>query len=236
METPLLAVASRILVGKKVQELRRKQIIPAVVYGHGIPSATVQIERLAFQKVWRQAGSSSLVDLVVDQQPPVKVLIQDVDHHPTKNVINHVDFYRVKMTEKLETDIELNFIGESAAVKEQGGVLIRSLDKVKVECLPGDLVHSIDVDISGLKNFEDRIHVSDIVVPKGITIMDKADEVVASVTPPRSESELEALSGKVEEDVTTVSGVEKVEKPAAAGEVAEEAAAEEPSPKAKKEA
>lgn len=208
MDIPVLAATSRAVVGKKVEQLRRQRQIPGVMYGHGLPSVSLGIDSLAFQKVWRQAGSSSLVDLTVDQKPPVKVLIHDTQHHPTTSAVLHVDFYRVKMSEKLQTDIELNFVGQSPAVKEQGGIFVRSLDKVKVECLPADLVHAIDVDISSLKKFEDRLHVRDIIVPQGVTILGKPDEVVASVMPPRSESELEALSSKVEEDVTAVAGVE----------------------------
>lgn len=209
MDTLILAAASRILVGKKAQQLRRRQRIPGVVYGHGLTNQNVEVDRGAFQKIWRRAGSSSLVNLSVDEQPAVKVLIQSIQRHPTTADVDHVDFYRVRMSEKLQTEIELNFIGESPAVKEQGGILVRTMDKVKVECLPGDLVHVIDVDLSGLKTFDDRIHVSDLAVPTGITLLEKSDEVVASITPPRSEAELEALSGAVEEDVTAVSGVER---------------------------
>lgn len=209
MDIPPLAAASRILVGKKVKQLRRRQRVPAVIYGHGLTSQAVDVDRRDFQSVWLQAGSSSLVDLAIDQTPPVKVLIQAVQQHPIRNTVEHVDFYRVKMNEKLQADIELDFIGESPAVKEQGGILVRALDRIKVECLPGDLVHRIEVDISRLKRFEDRLHVSDLTAPPGLAILEKPDEVVASVTAPRSESELEALSTKVEEDVSAVSGVEK---------------------------
>jgi large subunit ribosomal protein L25 len=163
-----------------------------------------------------------LVDLSVDEKPAVKVLIHAVQYHPTSGDVLHVDFYRVTMTEKLQTDIELNFIGVSAAVKEQGGIFVRTMDKVKVECLPADLVHAIDVDISALKSFDDRIHVSNVVPPKGITIMENPAEVVASVSAPRSDSELESLTGAVEEDVNAVAGVEKKEEPAAEGEAAAE--------------
>jgi large subunit ribosomal protein L25 len=150
---------------------------------------------------------------------PTKVLIHAVQHHPTRPDILHVDFYQVRMTEKLETDIELNLIGESAAVKEMGGILVRSMDKVKVSCLPGDLVHSIDVDIAALKTFEDRIRVADIVAPKGITIMENPEEIVATVSQPRTEAELASLNEEVKVDVANV----EVEKK---GKTDEEAAAE----------
>lgn len=225
MDTIVLNAAPRTIIGKATKKLRLANTVPAVVYGHGVKSQSVAVEAIAFQKAYRQAGSSSLVDLVVGTSTPVKVLIHAVQQHPTKTTPIHIDFYQVKMTEKLTTDIDLNFVGESAAVKESGGILIRSLDKVKVECLPGDLVPAIDVDISALKTFENKIHVRDIIVPTGLTIMDGPDEVIASVTPPRSEEELASLSAKVEEDVTAV---EKVEAKKKEGDEEVEAAEGEP--------
>lgn len=230
MDTIILNAAHRTIEGKATKKLRLADTVPAVMYGHGVKSQSLAVAAIEFQKVYRQAGSSSLVDLVVDGGAPLKVLIHAVQQHPTKTTPIHVDFYQVKMTEKLETDIDLRFIGESPAVKESGGILIRTLDNVKVQCLPGDLVPAIDVDLAVLKTFDDRIHVRDIVVPSGITILDGGDEVVASVTPPRSEEELASLSATVEEDVTAVEKVEtkKIEDEA-------ETAETEPAKPAKKE-
>ncbi len=208
MATIVLHAAPRTVVGKAVKKLRLANTVPAVVYGHGVKSRSLAVEAIAFQKVYRQAGSSSLVDLVIGGSAPLKVLIHAVQQHPTKTIPIHVDFYQVKMTEKLTTDIELHFVGESVAVKESGGILIRSLDTVKVECLPSNLVPAIDVDLATLKTFNDKIHVRDIIAPPGVTILDGGDEVVASVTPPRSEEELASLSTKVEEDVAAVEKVE----------------------------
>ncbi len=206
-----LTAQPRTELGKTVDRLRRQRGIPAVVYGHNLPSRPLTLEAGAFEAIFKQAGSTSLVDLKIGQVAPVKVLIHAIQRHPLTSRVIHVDLYQVKMTEKLEAEVTLNFIGESPAVKEQSGILIRSLDKFKISCLPADLVPSIDVDISVLKTFTDRIHVSDVPVPAGLTILVKADEVVASVTPPRSEAELASLSEKVEENIEAVE-VEKKEK------------------------
>lgn len=212
MDIIVLKADRRTVEGKATKKLRQANTIPAVVYGHGVKSQMLAVDAIAFQKAYRVAGSSSLVDLVIDGGAPTKVLIHAVQQHPTKTTPIHIDFYQVTMTEKLQTEIELHFIGDSAAVKESGGILIRTIDKIKVECLPGDLVPSIDVDLSALKTFEDRIHVRDIAVPKGMTVLDGGDEVVASVTPPRSEEELASLSEKVDVDVTAVEKVETKKK------------------------
>ena len=222
MQTFSLQASTRSATGKRAHTIIRNRRIPAVLYGHGIKNQNLELDPVAFQKLLRDAGTSSLVDLQVGDGAAVKVLIHDVQRHPTKSDVIHVDFYQVKMTEKLQTEIELEVAGESPAVKEQGGILVRALDKLKVECLPADLVPSITVDISALKTFEDRIRVSDLNIPKGITILDHQDEIVATVTPPRSEEEIAALSSEVTEDVTAVAAVEK-EKPADEAEGGEEA-------------
>ena len=209
MQTYTLPASQRSATGKLAQQLRQQQRIPAVLYGHGLTNRNLAVEASVFLKVFRDAGSSSLVDLVVDDSKPVKVLIQAVQQHPTRSTVTHIDFYQVKMTEKLETDIDLAFTGEAPAIKELGGILVRALDKVKVECLPADLVPSIPVDISVLKTFEDHIKVKDLAIPNGITILDQPEEIVAAVQPPRSEAELEALKGEVTEDVSAVGVVEK---------------------------
>lgn len=220
-----LSAQPRTVVGKAVDRLRRQRNIPAVVYGHNFPSQPVTLDAKVFDTVYRQAGSTSLVDLSVGSASPVKVLIHAIQRHPTTSQVLHVDFYQVKMSEKLEADIELRFVGESVAVKELGGVLVRALDDVKVSCLPSDLVSSIDVDIKALQTFEDKIHVRDLTVPAGLTILDKAEEVVASVTPPRSEAELASLSEQVEENVEAVEVGKKEE---ATDEATSEAVTEEP--------
>ncbi len=218
MNHPVLTARRRSVVGKLVDHLRRERRVPAIVYGHGLTSQTLDIDLGEFVKLYKAAGSTSLVDLVVDDAKPVAVLIHGVQRHPTKQTVMHVDFYQVRMTEKIEADVDLEFTGESPAVKEQGGILIRTLDKLKITALPGDLVPSIAVDISALKTFEDRIHVADLVLPTGITAMISGEEVVASVAAPRSEAELEALSADVKEDVSTV----EVEKKGKEEEAAEE--------------
>ncbi len=218
-----LQAQSRTVNGRGVRTLRRTGVIPAVVYGHGVQNSVVQLDAPALQRVWQAAGESTLIDLSIDKQAPVKAIIQDVQRDPSTNRIIHVDFHQVKMTEKIEVDIPLEFTGEASAVKELGGTLIKVLDSIQVECLPGDLVTAITVDIGVLKTFDDAIHVKDLDVPAKLDVKDNPDEIVAQVEPPRTEEELKALEEKVEADVSQVQVVEK--EPKAEAEVAEEPAA-----------
>ncbi len=222
-----LTVQPRTEIGKVVDKLRRHRAIPGVIYGHGVTSQPITIDLGLFEALYKKAGSTSLVDVTVGDQSPLKMLIHAVQKHPTTGRYTHVDLYQVRMTEKLEADIELNFIGESPAVKELGGIFLRTIDHVKVSCLPSDLVSAIDVDISVLKTFDDRISISNLTLPNGLTLLDKSDEIVASVSAPRSEAELASLSEKVEENVESVE-VSKKEK-AVDEEVDPEAPKETPS-------
>lgn len=116
------------------------------------------------------------------------------------------------MTEKIVTEIPLKFIGEAPAVVDLDGTLLVNRDNIEVECLPTDLVHEIEVDISSLKTFDDLIKVADLKIPKGLEVLNDPNEVVASVTPPRSEEELAELEAPVEEKVEEVEEVEKERK------------------------
>jgi len=212
METFVLEAQERDVTGKKVSSLREKGLIPGVLYGHKVAGKMVSVSEIPFTKVFQKAGESTLVDLVVDGNPAVKVLIYDIQKDPLTDRFAHVDFYQVDMTEKLTTEIPLKFIGESRAVKELGGILVKSVQELKVRCLPGDLVHEIVVDISSLKTFDDVIKVSDIALPSGIATLEHASDVVVNVTPPLSEAELKKLEEKPVEDVSAVAKVETKKK------------------------
>lgn len=187
-----LNVASRAETGKRVHHLRQTGQLPAVVYGHGVEPKNILVDYQLFAKAYQTGGESTLVDLRIDQAEPVKVLIQDVQRDPTTEQFLHVDFHQVRMNEKIRAEVELKFIGEAPAIKELSGVLVTTLDTLSIECLPNDLVHEIEVDLSKLKTFKDSIHVADLAMPKGITVMVPADEVIALVQEPRSEKEFEA--------------------------------------------
>jgi len=198
-ESMTLSAEDRTETRKAVRALRKEGKLPAVLYGHGIKNKMLVINAREFETVYKEKGGSSLIDLNTGDQKPIKVIIQEVQRDPVSGVISHVDFHQVRMTEKISAEAEINFIGVSKAVKESGGVLVKNFDTLKIECLPQDLIHIIDVDISVLETFDDILRVSDIPLPHGITVKASADDVVASVQPPRSEEELKALEETTEE-------------------------------------
>jgi large subunit ribosomal protein L25 len=195
--------------GNQLKEKRQQGFLPSIVYGHGINPIKIWINGLNLEKVYRQAGENTIIELDAGTKEKMNVLIQEIQTDPLSGKITHADFFQVRMDEKIEKEVPLEFIGEAPAVKELGGILVRSLDELPVKCLPADLPSKIDVDIQLLKTFDDHIKVSDLPIGKNIQVMVELDTIVALVTPPRSEEEMAQLNEKVEEDVTKVAGVVK---------------------------
>ena len=193
----------RTLLGKKVKSLRRKGVIPAVVYGGKEGSVPIELGLKEFSKIFKTAGETTLIKLFVNDAVK-NVLIHDISRDPMTEEINHVDFYEVKMDEKITTKVPLIFIGDALAVIDLGGVLVKAMQELEVRALPADLPHQIEIDISQLKTFDDNILVKDIKLPKNVEILENLETSVAVVTPPRSEAELEALKGEVEEKIEEV--------------------------------
>lgn len=216
--------------GKGLNKLRAAGQIPGVFYGAKSKPAHLTVEYLPFQKVFQEAGENTVIDLDVAGKKK-KVLIKDVQYHPVTGDFIHLDFFEVDVTKKITAAIPLEFTGVSKAVKDEGGVLVKSIDEIEVECLPADLPKNITVDISPLNTFEDVIKIGDLDIPANVSVALEGGNVVATVTPPRSEEELEQLDEEVKEEVEDVEGVKKeevVEGEEGAEESAEESADDKP--------
>ncbi|MFA6525603.1 MAG: 50S ribosomal protein L25 [Patescibacteria group bacterium] len=220
MDTLILNAKKRTLTGKDVKKLREQKIIPAVVYGPSIETQSLEVDFLTFKKVFEEAGSSTLVDLKVDDGSAVKVLVQDVQFDPETDLPIHVDFRQINMREKVTAEVHIKFIGESPAVKEMGGVLVKSIDHLEIQCLPSDLIHELEVDISKITDFETVIHIKDLNVPKSVTILDDPELAVVLVEAPRTDAEMEALNEEI--TVKVPEGAEEVKAEGAEGEDAKE--------------
>lgn len=181
--------------------------IAAVIYGKDVESKPLKVRRSEFEKLFAEAGESNLINLNYDNNT-AKVLVKGIQRDILKHTISHVDFFQVNMKEKISTEIPLQFVGESRAVREQGGIFVRELNEVKVECLPGDLIDHIKVDISVLKEFNDNIKVADLELPKGIELLVDTELMVAMVIEPKvqieptstDEEKNEGAAGDVKEE------------------------------------
>jgi large subunit ribosomal protein L25 len=212
MSRPKLSVQPRSVEGKRVKALRANGLLPAVVYGRGRDSQLVQLDAHEFELLRRHTGRNSLVDLAMDGGKPTPVLLQNVQEHPLTRRPLHVDFLVVAMTEELTVDVPVSFVGESVAVDRMGGVLLHMRDSVTVRALPDNLPTALEADISALNSFDALLHVSDLSVPAGVTVVTDGAEPLARVQAPRVEEPVEPT--------------EAAEGEAAEGEAAEGEAAE----------
>lgn len=174
----------------KGKALVRFGVVPAVVYGRGTDNVLVTVDPKVFSKLFAQAGESSLIELQVEGGSPLTVLVKDVQYDLLKRTPVHVDFQQVRMDELISVEVGLKLVGESPAVKNDGAVMVESLRAIQVECLPADLQHEVEVDISGLVAFGDTIHVSDLKLPASWKLDgNELEAVVVSVMEPKVEAE-----------------------------------------------
>lgn len=203
---------------RTAKALYREGLIPAELYGNNVKNLHLSLNQIEFEKVLRKAGESTIIELVLPEGGARNVLIQDVERHYLTSQPIHVDFYEVKMTEKLTATVQIEFTGESHAVKAMGGTLVKALNEVEVECLPGDLPHQFDVDISSLDNFDKQILVKDLIVSDKVEIKADPEEMVATVQPPR---DMEAeMANDVVDEAAAVAAAVGAEPDAAEGDAA----------------
>jgi large subunit ribosomal protein L25 len=197
MERVELRSEARTTFGKKVKNLRAENLIPAVVYGPDMDSQAIQIDERGLFKVIQEVGSTALIDLFVgDAKKPRLVLAREIQRDILTGRTMHVDFYEVRLTEKVKTMPRLEFVGDSPAASAGLGVLIHGMTSVEVECLPTELISSITVDVSALETLDDVITVADLPVPDSVTVLADPGEMVASVVPTR----MEVVEEEVEEE------------------------------------
>ncbi len=175
------------------KEVRNTGEIPGVFYGPKAESTPISIKEVEFMKAWKAAGESSVITLLEGSEEH-DALIHDVASNPVTDKVEHVDFYVIEKGKKVSVAMPLDFIGESPAVKNLSGILIKVIHELEIEAMPKDLPHSIEVDISSLTDFNSQIKVSDIKLPAGVEAKVDAEEVVALVSAPKEEKEEEAVT------------------------------------------
>jgi large subunit ribosomal protein L25 len=198
MDALELKAEPRDVVGRHVKGLRQQGFVPVILYGRDVESTPLKVEARALTKVLDVAGTHRLIALKVGDNRSTMTLARDIQRDNIKRRYLHVDFFAVKMDEKVTAQVPIVLIGEAPAVKELSGVLTQGLDQLEIECLPGDLIDSIEVDVSNLAEFNASISVSDLRVPGNITVLSDPESMVAKVEPPRIvgvEEELEAREG-----------------------------------------
>lgn len=182
-----LTVTPRSVIGKQVRALRRAGWIPLSIYGAHVRASNVQASERTLRLVLSQAGHNRLIRLDTGDGQPHVVIAREIQREPISGKLWHVDFQEISLTEKMEIDIPIVLKGSSPAVQRGDGVLIHALEQVTIRVLPTDLIPDIQVDISGLQNLNDAIHVSDLKVSDKIEILTAPEELIAKVNPVKEE-------------------------------------------------
>jgi large subunit ribosomal protein L25 len=190
-EQASLAAQRRDVHGKKVRQLRRQGIIPANVFGRGRDSTAIQVQAHDLKRLLAAHGGTRLISLRIDGADEA-ALLRHVQHDPRTGAIEHVDFMHVEMTQPIRARVPVRLIGEAPAVRVLGGVLLHMSDAIEVECLPRDLPESVELDISQLDQLDATLHVSDVVLPPKVTLLDDPNEPLVKVTPTRVTEEVPA--------------------------------------------
>lgn len=207
-----LSVQKREQLGRGVHALRARHLIPAELYGKGIANVHLAVPEKDFKKVFKQAGENTIVNVVIDgQQHPV--LIQDVAYDGVTDEILNIDFYRVRMDEKLKIGIPIEFVGVAPAVKAKNGILVKALQELEIEALPADIPRNVTVDISQLEEIGQSLYVKNIEVPEKVKVLVAPDTVVVTITAQVTEEEELAMQQAATAGVESVK-VETEEKKA----------------------
>lgn len=176
----------RTVTGKKTRFLRRDGEIPANIYGHGVESISVQVSDVSLRRLLARAAPTSLVNVKLQGTAlPYTVMVREVQRDPRTGQILHVDFYTIRMFERIRSEVAVHMVGTAPGVKSGAGTLNQIIRTIEVEGLPDELPAALDVDISGLEFAHDTVYVRDLKVPAGVTVHADPDSPVASIAPER---------------------------------------------------
>ena len=219
-----LKAVTREILGKKVRFLRRQGITPTHLFGHGIESVALQCDTTQLKHVLAQAGRTRLISLKLDKaRNPRNVMIREIQRDPRTGELIHIDFYQVRMTEKIKVEVPIILVGEAPALKSKENRLLHELNSLDIECLPDKVPANVEVDISSLTEAEQSIRVKDIALGEEITVFNDPEVVLVRISSRPVEVEEELVEEAVEEEEVVEEAVAKApEAPEAAAPPEEE--------------
>ena len=188
---------------KNPKQYLKEWYVPAELYGKGIENIHVAVNQKEFTDVLKAAGESTIIELVLERENKKEevhpVLIYETQRHYLSHQPIHIDFYQVQKGQKIKTHIPIEFVGESPAVKNLGGVLVKNMDEVEVEALPQDLPRSFIVDITKLDAIDSKICIKDLNLPATIKTSAAPETAIVLVVPPREEEVVSAPAESISE-------------------------------------
>ena len=217
MEQVELTARPRSVTGKRVKFLRREGFVPLVVYGSHTTSVNLQVEEFDLHRAVSQAGGQLIELHVAGEDDPRMVLARELQWDVITGKLLHVDLYEVDMAQKVRVEVQLELVGEPKLVASGEAMVLQTLNAVEIECLPGDIVQTIEVDLTHLVDMDDGIFVRDLAVPQTVEILTSGEEMVAKLNPILEEEEEEE-----EEVLMEVEEVEVIQRGRAEDEFEEE--------------
>ncbi len=203
MDVQTLSLSRRQITGKKVKTLRRKGIVPVHMYGSGTEAQSLQTDALELQQLLPRVGTNVPLSIQVENDSGENIcFVREVQRHPVTEEILHVDFLRVDVSQAIQTEVPINVVGVSPAVRDLNGTLLLQMQSILVEALPMNVPASLEVNISGLDDFEKAVYVGEVAVGSRVTVITGAEEMIARVSAPRIEVEAveeEEEEGELEE-------------------------------------
>ena len=191
----VLQTERRSVTGKKVKQLRRDGIVPGNLYGRGQESVAIQAPLTEVQRVFGAVDRNAVVQMAIDgSNETIPVVLREVQRHPVRRSLLHLDFYQVDLTRAIHSDARVILTGSSEA-ESLGGTVVQSLEYVTLEALPTEMPSSIEVDVSVLTEFGQSILIRDLTLPKGVTAVTDGTIAVATVLAPRVAEEDEEVEG-----------------------------------------
>ena len=203
----ILQIQKRTTEGKKVKTLRNQGITPIHLYGSEFDSASMQVKMSELIDILNLAGFSSPITLN-DGKNDIIAFAREVQRHPLTEQILHVDFQIVGKDDQVEVEVPINLIGESSAVKNLGGVLIKLMETIRVSSKVDSVPKSLELDISVIESLEQSILVGEIEIAEGVQIVSDETFAVARVIPPRIEVEEEEVEEEIGEGEESEDGDE----------------------------
>jgi large subunit ribosomal protein L25 len=217
-----IGAAPRAATGKGPARVsRRSGRIPAVLYGHGEASVPLSVDARSFDRLLHEVSiENTLIDLELEGQSPMKVLVREVQRHPYRDTILHVDFFHISMEEEITVEVPVVLVGTPKGVRLHGGIQDHAMREIEVLCLPSDIPEKIEIDVSEL-DIGDAVRVGDLTVPN-VQILADAEQAVVSVVPPtvieEAAPEVAVVEGAEPEVIAKGKEEEAAEAPPAKGE------------------
>ena len=189
MDKHTIKAEKRKILGQKVKTLRKEGILPANIYGKKVKSLAIQLPISEFEKIYKEAGETGIVEISVDSSKK-PVLISNIQRHPVTDIPLHVDFLQIDLKEKVTADVPVDLVGESPAEKRGLGTVVQYVNEIEVEALPADLPEKFEIDLSKLTEVDQAVFVKTLAVDaKKVAIKADVEQILVKVEPPRKEEE-----------------------------------------------